>query len=166
MSNYYGLFDPIGQYGLVDYAATQAVTLTGSKLFRDRAFNLFASFGGESNRGGWVENRPPVLRASDRPDTQWFCLPRARIHTALRLFLYGQLYPIKGLIQPVLDEEGDQIDSICTNEDALMEESSNLATQFMTEQMVWDYSAIPQPNWVPISRFEYALSAIPSDWDN
>ncbi len=161
---YYGLLtNPPGLYGLVDNGRTQAVTLTGSPQFRERAFNLFSSFGGESRRKSWVESRPPILRWSDRPDTAWFCMPRARIVTALTLFLYGQIWTVKAVRTNVVDEEGDLVEITCSNEDALMVEAAELANTFVANEMPTDYAAIPTNEWTTADVVEHGFGMIRAD---
>lgn len=157
---YYGLLtNPPGQYGRIKSGHTAAVTLTGSPEFRARAYDLFASFGGEVKRAEWTESRLPIIRKADRPDTDWFYLPLPRIEGAVRLYLYGQLWRAKGVKRVVLDEEGDYVETVCDNEDALWEEAGALAARFVAEEMVSDWGAIPDDDWVTLPHTEFSLGA-------
>lgn len=142
---YYGLLiDPKGYYGLTSYGNTHAVTLTGSPLFQERGYNLFTSFGGETAGENELESRVPPLHNSIRPDTVWFCMPKARVLMAIQLYFYTKLWTAKGECQDVRDEEGDFIETVCSNEDALMAEASELAAQFVALEMTPDSAALPK----------------------
>jgi hypothetical protein len=157
---YYGLLsNPPGQYGRVKSGHTAAVTLTGSPEFRTRAYNLFASFGGETRRVEWVESRLPIVRKADRPDTDWFYLPLPRIEGALRLYFYGQLWQAKGVKRVVVDEDGDYVETICDNEAELWDEAGTMAARFVTEEMRSDWDAIPDDDWVTLPNTEFSLGA-------
>lgn len=141
---FYGLLDnPPGQYGFTPYGNTHAVSLTGSPAFRERAFNLFASFGGGTSEADENESRLPTLHTSERLNTAWFCMPPERVLAALRLYLFGQLWQYKGQTVDILDEDGDRTDCTCLNEDALMAEATELATLFMATEMPRDWAAFP-----------------------
>lgn len=165
--DYHGLLsNPPGRYGKVNCGQTWAVTLTGSDEFRARGYNLFSSFGGDSQRGAWVENRPPTIRVADRPDTIWFCLPLARIEAAVRLYLYPQLYRVKGVKRAIVDDEGDLIETVCDNEAELWAEAQALAARFVANEMPSDWDAVPSNDWEPRTVVEHSVGSAPrEEWD-
>jgi hypothetical protein len=149
-TDFFGLFNPPGRYGkVINYGRTTAVTLTGSPEFRAKGYNLFASFGSTDSTD------LPVIRKADRPDTDWFCLPLARIESAVRLYLYGQLRQAAPK-REIRDEEGDLLEIVCDTEPALWEEASTLAAWFVQE-MPADWDAIPADDWVTLPHDEYTL---------
>jgi hypothetical protein len=56
----------------------------------------------------------------------------ARLTRALRLWFYGQLFPSRADLKPVLDEEGDAIDYTLTNEASIEKEAASLASSFIS----------------------------------
>ena len=147
--SYFGLLtDPVGQYGRAAYGSTTAFTLRGSPLFISRAYNLFASFGGESfrrergDKGTRTETREPILRRGEEPNSMFFCMPPHRIRNALRLYFYAQLYKRRALVQVVIDSDGDFADSICVNEEEIMCEASRLAESFYYYEILPDHRTI------------------------
>ncbi len=141
------LSDPPGQWGKVPYGSTMAVTLRGSELFRNRAFNLFATFGAESIRyasdglSTRSETREPIRRPGDEPHSEFFCMPAHRMKTALRLYFYGKLYTERALVRSTLDSEDLNvvIDSVCENEEEIMFEAARLAESFYLYEMPSDH---------------------------
>ena len=161
--SFYGLLtNPPGYYGIVPYGGTTAVTLRGCPAFLTAAQNMFSSFGGESQhpdgRGGFRrESREPVFYKGDEPGTVYFCMPSARVKTAVRLYLYGQLWEAKGIRQDVLDADGDYADTVCSNEEALMEEAAQLAESFCAHEMPSDYAALPERGRAAVQDTEYQV---------
>ncbi len=136
------LFNPPGRYGLSTYGQTHAVILTGSPEFLSKGYALFVSFGGEAPREHEEESPlPPIHRAEDRIDGIWFCLPHKRIELALALYFYGQLY--RHHTRDIIDAEGDFVEAVCDNEDALWVEAQQLACDFMVNHMLPDSAALP-----------------------
>lgn len=147
-SAYYGLLtNPPGRYGLVPFGKTMAVTLRGEPLFIRRASNLFCSFGGESwhsnGRGGVRrESREPAIYPGEIPDSAFFCMPENRIKTALRLYLYTQMYAAapKRIIR---DADGDIVDIECAETtENLDHRAEQLAAAFIAYEMEADYAVI------------------------
>lgn len=151
-SAYYGLLtDPVGRYGRAPYGAAMAFTLRGSPLFVEKAHTLFDSFGGEiingpkdGSRPRWRESRPVVLRSTPNPEVWFFCMPPARVKIALKTYFYCQIYRAKGIITPILDEDGDRIDSTCSNEGEIDREAAVLAETFYRHEIYIDYAALPE----------------------
>lgn len=151
-SAYYGLLtDPVGQYGQAPYGASVAFTLRGSPLFVEKAHILFDNFGGEiingpkdGSRPRWRESRPVVLRSTPNPEVWFFCMPPVRVKIALKTYFYCNIYRTKGIITPILDEDGDKIDSMCSNEDEMDMEAAVLAETFYHYEIPIDYGALPE----------------------
>ncbi len=163
---YFGLLtNPPGRYGLVDYGETKAVILTGDAIFRERAFNLFASFGSEVKNGDVVETRIPTLRTSDRVNTVWFCMPVARIEEALRYYFYGHLWRAK--CRHVVDQDGDFTEAVCDTEPAAWEEACQLACDFIVQHMGFESGAIPilSPTPLPLVEHDLGLPGKDGDWN-
>jgi hypothetical protein len=147
--SYFGLLtDPVGQYGRAAYGSTTAFTLRGSPLFISRAYNLFASFGGETlkpetgAKDTRTETREPVLRKGDEPNSAFFCMPPYRARNALRIYLYCQLYKRYAIIQTVLDNDRELVDTICTNEEELNHDAMRLSESFYYYEILPDHRTI------------------------
>jgi len=146
---YYGLLtDPPGEYGRCIHGSCKAITLRGSPEFIERASNLFSSFGGESQyptlQGEWRRQaREPLFHAGRHLNTAYFCMPVERAKTAVRLYLFAQLYKAKAVRQSILDEEGDSVGHICLNETDLEVEAAVLTETFWHHEVGPDYGVIP-----------------------
>lgn len=163
--SYYGLLTtPPGTYGKVAYGTTTAFILRGSDDFRQKAYNLFATFGSECIRmnaktgKSRSETREPALRPGDDANTQFFCMPLERAKSALRLYFYGQIYKHKAMVQAIVDDEdGSFLTSFCTNEDEMMREAAWLAESFVHHEMLPDYRAVA--SWT--CSISHAIKAAP-----
>lgn len=148
------LNNPVGRYNIVPYGNTHAVILTGDSVFREKGYNLFVSFGGQSNRNSRTDTPLPPIHTTERANTVWFCMPFGRIQMALRLYLYAQL--VRDNTREVYDNEGDFVEVVCDNEAQLWEEAEQLAIEFMVKHMPVDYSVIPTHNTSSLVT-EYAM---------
>ncbi len=136
------LNDPPGTYGLTPNGNTSAVTLRGDARFRELGYNLFTSYGGETLSGARCERPLPPIHLTEDKDVVWFCLPASRVRVALTLYLYGQLYQTQGVRRSVIDDEGDLVEVVCDNEDALYEQAGQLACDFVVNHMHPDYATV------------------------
>lgn len=169
---YYGLLtDPVGRYGLIPYGGTHAVTLRGQPAFIERATNLFCSFGGDSwhpdGKGGVRrESREPTVRNGVVPNTAFLCLPKVRVQTVLRTYLYCQIARLKGARAVTRDEDGEIVswEEGYRNEAELEAEAEELAVAFMAFEMEADYGVVgeyravdPRPYCAEFRVFEHHL---------
>lgn len=152
--SYYGLLtNPPGVYGKTAYGSSTAITLRGSQLFRDKAYNLFASFGSECLRYNQrkdtfrSETREPSRRQGDEPNSEFFCMPPYRVKNALRLYFYGQICAARALVQVILDKRDREVlDTMYINEAEMMEEATRLAESFYWYEILPDYKTTA--SWV------------------
>lgn len=157
------LNEPPGSYSLTPYGNTYAVILTGDAAFRERAYNLFVSRGGEAKRITHQETPLPTLHTTDRANVVWFCLPATRVKLALRLFAYAVLWHANA--RDVIDAEGDYLDTVCDTEAALWDQTEQMAIDFIVTHMPPNYAAIPADEWANERLIEHALGVIGDDWD-
>lgn len=128
---FYGLLtSPPGQWGLVWYGSDKGLVMRGDEVFLTRSLNLLSSYcsGGAAGRG----HLHPGLLVKDRDQSGAIMVPvsEERLKGGLTLWFYGQLYPSRRLLTEVLDEDGDVVESSCTNEEAMLREATNLAAAF------------------------------------
>lgn len=158
---YYGLLDTEGgHYGRAIQGGSIAWTFRGSDAFVRRAYNLLVSFGwsGTVRRGKrhfLVKGSPlsedisgPTLHRGNHPNTWYMVMKPHCVHNALRRYLYGQLYmdPSKArkvtVFGPDMDDPMCGAETVCLNEEALMEEASRLATSFMAYEVEDAYGIV------------------------
>ncbi len=155
------LTEPPGSYSLTAYGNTHAVILTGDAAFRECAYNLFVSMGGEAQRATHQETPLPKVHTTDRADVVWFCLPAARVTLALRLFAYAALW--RANAHDLTDAEGDYLDTVCDTEAALWDQTEQMAIDFVVTHMRPNYAAIPADEWANERLIEHALGVIEVD---
>ncbi len=144
------LFDPPGTYALATFGRTHAVILTGSERFRELGYNLFTSGGGKRSTP-----LPPIHSAEDRLDGIWFCMPEERVTLALTLYFYSRLWRANKRV--VLDAEGEHVETVCDNEEALWAEAQQLACDFVVNHMRPDHGALPDYDDDPYAPAEHGM---------
>ncbi len=110
--------------------------------FRQRGYNLFTSFGGESKRNERYETPLPVLHYTDEVDMVYFGMPAERVRVALSLYLYAQLW--RANTRDLVDSEGDYLDTVCDCEAALWDQAEQAACDFIVMHMPPNWSVLPE----------------------
>ncbi len=136
------LNDPPGLYFLTPGEGSSIIVLRGSPLFRQRGYDLFISFGGESKRNERYETPLPRLHYTDEADTVYFRLPAPRVRVALALYFYAQLW--RANTRDLVDSEGDYLDTVCDCEAALWDQAEQAACDFIVMHMPPNWRVLPE----------------------
>jgi hypothetical protein len=131
---YFGLLsNPPGKWGMVAHGLDKTLVLQGDWPFLDKALNFLRSYA-----TGRMEDDPRskdielTVTSPDEAKRVMVTISLARLTRALRLWFYGQLFPTRANMKPVLDEEGEVVDYLLTNDKAIETEAASLAQSFIT----------------------------------
>ena len=131
---FFGLLtDPPGNWGLVAHGLDKTLVLQGTEAFLTKALNFLHSYA-----TGRLEDDPKSrdieLRFAppDEANRVLVTISEARLRRALRLWFYGQLFHLRADTRPVVDEEGDVVDYVLTNDAAIETEAGSLTEAFVS----------------------------------
>lgn len=117
--------EPPGEWRVVPHGPDLALLLKGDDPFLDRAIVMLSTF--DQPAPGHRLRYERVFEGVIRVFTS-----EARMIALLKRFFYCQVYRVKAMTEPILDDDGDVVDTNLLNEADLVAETDRLASAFYT----------------------------------